>query len=415
MSWPVVRFEELYAEPSRNGVYKPKQFHGAGVKIVNMGELFAYDIIANQEMNRLAMTDSEMARSALADGDLLFGRRSLVEAGAGKCSLVGGLSEPVTFESSLIRIRIVKERIRPRFLFYWFKSLQGRGAIGAIVTGTNVKGIRAGVLKNINVVCPPIALQDQIVETLKAYDDLIENNRRRIQLLEQAARLLYREWFVHLHFPGHKHAKIKDGVLDGWTIKSLGDLTAKIGSGATPRGGATSYKTEGVTLIRSLNVYDYRFDDNGLVFIDDGQAKKLSNVIVEPYDILLNITGASVARCCMVPERHLPARVNQHVMIVRADPANIGAHYLLCAINSEHRKQLILNIARAGGATREALTKDVVSGLKIPIPKRNILDMFEEVAGDLFKQMQVLEHQSSRLAKARDLILPHLMNGEISV
>ena len=75
MSWPTVRFEELYAEPSRNGVYKQKQFYGPGVRIVNMGELFAYDIIADQEMKRLAMTDTEMARSGLADGDLLFGRR----------------------------------------------------------------------------------------------------------------------------------------------------------------------------------------------------------------------------------------------------------------------------------------------------------------------------------------------------
>ena len=117
MSWSSVRFEEFYSEPSRNGVYKQKQFHGSGVRIVNMGELFAFDIIGDQEMKRLAMTDLEMARSGLADGDLLFGRRSLVEAGAGKCSLVEGLSEPTTFESSIIRVRVDADRLRPRFLY----------------------------------------------------------------------------------------------------------------------------------------------------------------------------------------------------------------------------------------------------------------------------------------------------------
>ena len=85
MKWPTIKFEKLYSGPSRNGIYKQKQFHGSGVRIVNMGELFAYDIISDQEMKRVAMTDAEMARSGLMNGDLLFGRRSLVEAGAGKC------------------------------------------------------------------------------------------------------------------------------------------------------------------------------------------------------------------------------------------------------------------------------------------------------------------------------------------
>ena len=216
MIWPMVEFGQLYAEPSRNGVYKSKEHHGEGVKIVNMGELFAYDIIRDQEMNRLRMTATEMSKSGLADGDLLFGRRSLVESGAGKCSLVEGLSEPTTFESSIIRVRVNESIIRPRFVFYWLKSPGGAGRVRAIVTGTNVKGIRGTVLKTIQVACPPIDVQDSIVSTLRAYDDLIENNRRRIALLEEASRLLYREWFVHLRFPGHEHVRVVDGVPEGW-------------------------------------------------------------------------------------------------------------------------------------------------------------------------------------------------------
>ena len=119
-------------------------------------------------------------------------------------------------------------------------------------------------------------------------------------MLEQAARLLYKEWFVHLRFPDHEHVKIKAGVPDGWSFKCLGELATKIGSGSTPRGGAASYENEGITLIRSLNVYDYQFDGSGLAFINEDQAKKLSNVVVEPNDILLNITGASVGRCCIL-------------------------------------------------------------------------------------------------------------------
>ena len=251
MSWPTVRFEELYAEPSRNGVYKPKQFHGSGVRIVNMGELFAYDIIANQEMKQLAMTDAEMDRFGIADGDLLFGRRSLVEAGAGKCSLVEGLSEPTTFESSIIRVRVDEDRLRPRFIYYWLKSHFGRGTIRAIVTGTNVKGIRGSVLKDVLILCPPTETQDIIVQNLRAYDDLIENNRRRIQLLEESARLLYREWFVRLRFPGHEHVKIIDGVPERWEEGCVGDL-GNVQSGYAFK--SKEWQIEGNPVIKIKNI-----------------------------------------------------------------------------------------------------------------------------------------------------------------
>src|SRR5699024_5306715 len=100
----------------------------------------------------------------------------------------------------------------------------------------------------------------------------------------------------------------------------LKEIALKIGSGATPRGGKGAYKAAGISLIRSMNVYDSKFEYKDLAFIDNEQAEKLSNVEVKHNDILLNITGASVARCCMVPTNVLPARVNQHVSLIRIDP-----------------------------------------------------------------------------------------------
>ena len=99
--------------------------------------------------------------------------------------------------------------------------------------------------------------------------------------------------------------------------KTLDEITTKIGSGATPRGGQNAYQEEGISLIRSQNVYDFSFSKGGLAFITDEQAKKLNNVTVEKGDVLLNITGDSIARTCIVPDEILPARVNQHVSIIR--------------------------------------------------------------------------------------------------
>ena len=189
---------------------------------------------------------------------------------------------------------------------------------------------------------------------LCAYDDVIENNTRRMALLEQSARLLYdEEWFfVRLRFPGREHTRITDGVPQGWRKATLGSIASKIGSGATPRGGSAAYLSQGITLIRSQNVYDDRFDGAGLAFISEEQAADLDGVTVQSQDILLNITGASVARCCMTPDRYLPARVNQHVMIVRVDSSKADPYLVHAAINSDERKRQLLSYAQKGSNAR---------------------------------------------------------------
>src|SRR5262245_7335706 len=243
----------------------------------------------------------------------------------------------------------------PRFVAYFLQNvLKNYQSDKAAVPGVNRNDLHDMKIRSTD----PQS-QEKIASILSVYDDLIENNQRRMALLEEAARQLYREWFVRLRFPGHEHTRIIDSPLgsiaEGWRVVRLGNITTKIGSGATPRGGQSAYQEQGITLIRSLNVYDERFEDDGLAFIDDDQAAQLSHVTVEPRDILLNITGASVARCCMVPERHLPARVNQHVMIIRVDTTLVDPSFVLCAINSDQRKRQLLSYAQVG-ATREALT-----------------------------------------------------------
>lgn len=153
-----------------------------------------------------------------------------------------------------------------------------------------------------------------------------------------------------------------------WPVAVLGDLCEKIGSGITPRGGENAYKSRGISLIRSQNVHDLQFSQQGLVFIDDEQAKKMSGVKVEPGDVLLNITGDSVARCCMAPPNMLPARVNQHVAIIRPDSTLLNSRFLLYFLNSRPTKEILLSLSYAGG-TRKALTKGMLEALTLPKPE----------------------------------------------
>ena len=183
----------------------------------------------------------------------------------------------------------------------------------------------------------------------------------------------------------------------------LKKITNKIGSGATPTGGKSAYKEEGISLIRSLNVYDYSFSYENLAYIDEVQAKKLSNVEIHENDILLNITGASVGRCCKVPRQIIPARVNQHVSIVRVDNNCANVDYILYYINSPHNKLRLLNIAQ-GGATREALTKEAIENFIVELHDNNaqdfianILSSYDNLIENNNRRIAILEEMAQRL------------------
>lgn len=256
--------------------------------------------------------------------------------------------------------------------------------------------------------------QRRIASLLSAYDNLIENNTRRIAILEEMARRLYEEWFVHLRVPGHDQSPSSDKLPAGWSTTILGNVTSKIGSGSTPRGGKAAYYNHGIALIRSQNIYDYTFDEQGLVYLDENQAAALDGVSVQPEDVLINITGASVARCCSVPRRHLPARVNQHVMIIRADKEKVPPAYLLCTINSDRRKRELLTHSQTG-STREALTKEGMSQFEIIMPPREVLLAFDRAIAPIFRQREVLAEKTAVLKSTRDLLLPKLISGELDV
>lgn len=156
---------------------------------------------------------------------------------------------------------------------------------------------------------------------------------------------------------------------EGWTDFRLGDVCTKIGSGATPRGGGETYLADGpFALIRSQNVYNEGFHQDGLAHIGEQQAADLSNVEVQSGDVLLNITGDSVARCCQVDDSVLPARVNQHVSIVRPDPAKLDAGFLRYFLISPLMQSKMLSWAGAGG-TRNALTKGMIESFDIHAPQ----------------------------------------------
>ena len=397
MSWPEVDFESLFATPSRNGVYKSKDHHGSGVPIVNMGELFAFNRIGNQPMSLIRMSDAEMDKSGLMDGDLLFGRRSLVEEGAGKCSMVYKPAGPLTFESSIIRVRLNRAIADPEFFFNYFRSPIGRSRIRAIVGGAAVKGIRGSDLKLIKVHVPPIDEQIAIRQVVALYDDLITTNQRRIALLEDAARRLYREWFVHLRFPGHESVPVKDGVPEGRAKLPLGDV-AEITMGQSPE--SKYYNTDGDGLPFHQGVSDF-----GHRFVKHEAYTKQATRIAEAGDILCSVR-APVGRLNFTRDK---IAIGRGLSAMRSRTGHQSLlFYQLDALFVE--EDMI-----GGGAIFASVGKKELFGQLILQPSTSIATTFNRLVSDLDLQIENLDSQNQELAKARDLLLPKLMSGQLDV
>lgn len=184
-----------------------------------------------------------------------------------------------------------------------------------------------------------------------------------------------------------------------WQPVRLGEHCSKIGSGSTPRGGESVYQGSGVSLIRSQNVYNGRFAMNGLAYLDDKHADQLKGVTVESGDVLLNITGDSVARSCRVPDDVLPARVNQHVAIVRPKPAEFDSRFVGYFFISPFMQDTMLSLAGSGG-TRKALTKEMIERFEVPRPPRSVQERIAEV---LSAYDDLIENNRRRMTLLEDV------------
>lgn len=197
--------------------------------------------------------------------------------------------------------------------------------------------------------------------------------------------------------------------MDGWSKKRLIEITKKIGSGATPRGGSDAYKDSGISLFRSLNIHDRTFKEKNLAFIDEDQANKLSNVEVQEGDVLLNITGASIARCCIAPSELLPARVNQHVAIIRPRSDYIDSNFLVYLLVSKQYKDALLNTGEKAGSTRQALTKQQLENFEVTIPKLPEQKRIVAILNEAFEGIdRAIANTEKNLANSRELFESHL-------
>ena len=268
--------------------------------------------------------------------------------------------------------------------------------------GAGLKHISKDYLQNIEIPLPPLPQQQKIANILDAADALRQNDKALIAKYNELTQALFLDMF------GDPVSNPK-----GWEKVELKKCTSKIGSGSTPRGGKETYLTEGIALIRSLNIYDNEFKYKNLAYISQEQADKLKNVIVERSDVLFNITGASVCRCSIVPDDVLPARVNQHVSILRPIKEKLSSSFLSHLLISENVKIKLLGVGSFGGAVMEAITKEQLEKIEVILPSIDLQNQFAERVAVIEEQKAIAQKSLEKSESLFNSLLQKAFKGEL--
>ena len=292
------------------------------------------------------------------------------------------------------------------FLQYWLMSGPVVREIDRTSTGARMPRANVNAVLDFDAPLPPLPEQKRIVavldEAFQGIDRAVANTEKNLA----NARELFESQLNAVFFANDARQQ------------ALVDVTTKIGSGATPKGGQKSYKETGTPLVRSLNVHDSEFRDKNLAFIDDVQASKLNNVIVAQGDVFLNITGASIARCCIAPNSLAGARVNQHVAIIRPMQQRLVPKFLEYILISPAVKDDLLGIGEKAGATRQALTKSQLQSFRIPLPtlpeQKRIVAILDELKANSTGLVCAARRKLDLLAGLKQSIPHKAFAGELT-
>ena len=353
------------------------------------------------DLREMRFEPHELDRYGLKYGDIV-----MCEGGEpGRCAIWKDQRSSMMIQKALHRIR-PHDCLLPEFLYYFFLYRGRAGHLSSLFTGSTIKHLPREKLALVEVPVPPHSTQNRIASVLSAYDDLIENNRRRIQLLEQAARLLYKEWFVHLRFPGHEHVKIKDGVPEGWEKNSVSDL-GKIVTGKTPSTKTPENFGGSIPFVKTPDMHKSRVILETEESLSERGANSQANKTLPTGSILVACIGAKLGVVSITSKK---CQTNQQINAVIPKYENYQYYSLFALIDIKPHLE-----AMGGGATMPNVNKTKFSSIPIIIPSKILLHEFQKFASYIFQQIFLLHRQNSALTQARDLLLPRLMNGEVAV
>ena len=387
MSWPVIALGPLIEADGgvlQTGPFgsqlKQSEYTDDGVPVVMPKD------IENGRVNRITVARvpetiaNRLSRYRIRANGIVLPRRGTVT----KRAFIGPDEEGWLCGTGCIKIEATGQRIWPKYLYYYLGTMESVDWLEKNAVGSTMLNLSTEIVSRFPLACPDIRTQEKIASVLTAYDDLIENNRRRIALLEEAARLLYREWFVHFRFPGHEHVKIIDGLPEGWERRTLGSI---------------------LNLQRGFDLPVNKRVSGGIpVYGSTGIVGK-HNVAKVDFPTLITGRSGSLGRVCYADDPCWPLNTSLWVTDFKAVSIYF-AYFMLSA----------MDLAKFNaGASVPTLDRKVAHAVNVLVPTRDIATQFDKQMEVVFTQKKLLNKQIEKLAQARDLLLPRLMNGIFAV
>jgi type I restriction enzyme S subunit len=390
MKWPIVEVETIKASERNALVGGPfgsdltsKSYVEDGVPVIRGNNLPDHTVFNDGDF---VFVSDEKALSLSAN---TAGPRDLIFTQRGTLGQVGLIPDLPNFpryviSQSQMKLTVDASKAEPRFVYYYFRLPTTVETIKNHVSSSGVPHINLGVLRRFKIPLPPLKEQRRIVEVAAAYDDLMENNRRRMALLEESARLLYREWFVHLRFPGREHTRLINGLPQGWERVPLGEVMTLQRGHDLP----SQDRVEGDVPIVS---------SSGITGFHDKKKADAPGVVTGRYGTL--------GQVYYIDRDYWPLNTALYVTDFKGNPPLYILHLLKHALES----------IQSDKAAIPGLNRNVVHSMKVLGPPASLRATFGDFSADVYRQISILTDQTQKLRTARDLLLPRLMSGEIEL
>ena len=344
---------------------------------------------------------ARLQRHQVCAGNLMVARKGDVR----KCVYITENENGWLTGSDCLKVALNENVCFPKYIYYQLRSPYIGRWLEQISIGATMPSINTGLLSGIEMYLPSLEIQRRIADILSAYDDLIENNRKQIKLLEEAAQRLYKEWFVDLRFPGHEHTKIVDGVPEGWEKTTVSNISSILRRGISPK-----YNDQA-----ELMVINQKCIRQTVVTFDEARRQEKlfpEEMNLQDSDTVICSTGAgTLGRVGQIFGDYSDTTFDSHVTLIRAKEG-FEKQYLFQSLKA--RQTYLMGMGK-GSTNQLELSRGTIQDLDIHIPSKKVLNQFEQVAQPMHDKISVISKSILQLQTVRDRLLPKLMSGEIEL
>lgn len=353
--------------------------------------------------------ESFLTKTGLKSGTKLLPKGTVLFSSRAPIGYVAIASNPICTNQGFKSIICNKEIINPLFLYYYIKG--NLDYIKLFGTGATFPEISGAAMRKIKVQIPTLPTQQKIASILSTYDRLIENNTRRIRLLEQMAENLYKEWFVRFRFPEHENVEMVNGLPKGWKTIHIKEL-AQLKSGYAFK--SEWFVEEGEAVAKIKDIGNILMDTSNFSYVDKENCIKAKKFLLTTGDLTIALTGATIGKISIVPKHKGNIYTNQRLgKFFLGDNPMEKLPFLYCLFKQESMVSNIVNLSNSSSA-QPNISPEQIEKIKI-LGNHDIISMYNKTCNPLFSNILALYSQNQLLTRQRDLLLPRLMSGKLEV